>query len=51
MVEHVPTSRSYRKLDKDPTKKIINEVTKTIKNSTIDENIKKKLILKDAIIP
>ena len=51
ILQDLSTSRSYRKLDKDPMKKIINEVTKTIKKSTLDENIKKKLIPKDAIIP
>ena len=51
MLDHLSTSGSYRKLDKDPTRKIINKVTKTIKNSTLDENIKKKLIPKDALIP
>ena len=51
MLEHLSTSGSYRKLDKDPTKKILNEVTKTIKKSTLDENIKNKLISKDAMMP
>ena len=51
MLEHLSASGSYRRLDKDPTKKIVNEVTKAIKNSALDENTKKKLIPKDTTIP
>ena len=30
MLEHLSTSGSYRRLNNDPMKKIVNEVTKTI---------------------
>ena len=51
MLDHLSASGSYRRLDRDPTKKIIAEVTKTIKNSSLDENTKKKLIPKDTSVP
>ena len=51
MLEHLSTSGSYKTLDRDHTKKIITEVTKTTKKSSLDENTKKKLIPKDTMVP
>ena len=51
MLDHLSASGSYKRLVRDPTKKIIAEVTKTIKNSSLDENTKKKLISKDTLVP
>ena len=44
MIEHLTTSGSYRKLRCNPIAKVIREVKKAIKNSNLDDNLKKHLI-------
>ena len=51
MMEHFITTRCYKKLSKDPRERTIRDVTKIIKNSSLDEGIKKKLIPKNPITP
>ena len=42
---------SYRKLIKDPGKAICRTITKAIKDSNLDEGIKRKLYPKDSLVP
>ena len=42
---------SYRKMIKDPGKAICRTVTKAIKESNIEESIKRKLYPKDSLVP
>jgi hypothetical protein len=51
MYEHLTTGGCYKKLEKDPSTKIIKDVANAIKRSNLDEGIKKKLIPKNPIIP
>ena len=50
MREHIACG-SYRKVNKDPMKKITKLVTTTIRNSSLDDHLKQKLIPKISIIP
>ena len=50
MIEHL-SSGSYKKMDKDPSNRIIKALTKFIQDSSLDDNIKKKTIPKNPIIP
>ena len=51
MIDHLTTSGSYKKLNKNPISKIIREVKRTIKNSNLDERIKKRLTPNREITP
>ena len=50
MLEQLTESGSYKKLTKDPSKKIIKEVMQAILNTSLDDNIENKLIPKEPII-
>ena len=50
MTEHLE-SGCYKKVTKDPLKKVMRDVTKVIKNSSLDEETKKKLTPKNVIMP
>jgi hypothetical protein len=45
------SSDNYRKLNGDPTNRIMKEVSLAIKNSSLDMDIKEKLLPKNPIIP
>lgn len=51
MEEHLVNSGCYRVLNKDPSSKILRQLSDKIKNSSLDPSIKKKLIPNNAIIP
>ena len=51
MEEHLTKGGSYTKLKKYPSTKIIKEVKKAIDDSTLDEDLKRKLMPKNTIIP
>ena len=50
MLEHLST-RNYKKLSCDPSKNIEKELATTIKNATLDDDIKDKLLPKNSITP
>jgi len=51
MEEHLNNSGCYKVLNKDPSNKILRQVSNKIKNSSLDTNIKHRLIPNNAIIP
>ena len=51
MVEHLTTTGCYKKLTKDPGKSICRTVTKAIKESNLDKEIKLKLYPKYCLVP
>jgi hypothetical protein len=51
MLEHIIESNSYKILTIDPSSKIIKKVTQAIKNSSLDNEVKDKLVPKDLIVP
>ena len=50
MIEHMTMSGGYKKVEKDPSNKIIWEITRAIQNSSLDDSIKKK-ITPNPIVP
>ena len=50
MTEHLE-SGCYKKITKDPLKKVVRDVTLAIKKSSLDEETKKKLTPKNVIMP
>jgi hypothetical protein len=51
IIEHLTTTRSYKKLDNNPISKVIKEAKKAIKVSNLDEMTKKRLTPKCLITP
>ena len=49
MIEHL-SSGSYNKLDKDPSNRIVKTLTKAIRDSSLDDIIKRKIIPKNPFI-
>ena len=45
MHNHLMNGGCYRRLNKDPNAKIIGEVLKAIQNSSLDDKVKKNIIL------
>lgn len=50
MSDHLE-SRSYRKLQDNPMRKIIKKITSTINISSMDDDLKKRIIPKDIVLP
>ena len=51
MKSHLDSSGCYKKLNKNPLNRIIKGVNEAIKKSSLDEEIKKKLIVSDPLVP
>lgn len=51
MEEHLNKSGCYKIINKDPSEKIMREVIKKVKESSLDDIIKKKIIPNSSIIP
>lgn len=51
MEENLNNSGCYRVLNKDPSSKILRQVSNKIKKSSLDASIKNKLIPNNVIIP
>ena len=51
MKSHLDSSGCYKKLNKNPLNWIIKGVNEAIKKSSLDEEIKKKLIVYDPLVP
>ena len=51
MKSHFDSSGCYKKLNQNPLNQIIKEVTEAIKNNSLDNDIKKKLIIPDPLVP
>lgn len=49
MLDRLLNSGSYKKLNKDPTIKIVKEMTAAIKSSSLDNEVKEKLIPKNCV--
>ena len=50
MLDHLKCD-SYRMIDNDPSEKVMKDVSKIIKNSSLDDSTKKKLIPRNDILP
>ena len=51
MDAHLDLSGCYKKLNKNPLSRIAREDAKTIKGSYIDNDIKKKILILEPLIP
>jgi hypothetical protein len=51
MMDHLTNNGSYKKLEKDPSNKVIKEVSRVINESSLDEVLKKKLTPKNCLVP
>jgi hypothetical protein len=51
MYEHLNLSGCYKKLNKNPVRKIMKYMSEAIKMSSLDDDIKKKLIPSCLLIP
>ena len=50
MIEHLACG-SYKLMEKDPSTKILREVTKEIKESALEDNVKKNVTPSNALMP
>jgi hypothetical protein len=51
MIDHLSQCGSYKKLPSNPIAKVMKDVKIAIKNSNLDERIKKRLLLNSEITP